>query len=80
MYSYYFESSACSIVCTIIDRACHSKCISTRYAEGDLTKGEMVCIDRCVSKYNEVQTKVGEQIQSHGAQMGAGRPGGGFGL
>lgn len=29
--------------------SCHAKCISTRYAEGDLNKGESVCVDRCVA-------------------------------
>lgn len=28
--------------------SCHSKCISPRYAEPDLNKGESVCVDRCV--------------------------------
>lgn len=28
--------------------ACHAKCISTRYAEPELNKGESVCIDRYV--------------------------------
>lgn len=26
--------------------SCHAKCISTRYAEPDLNKGESICIDR----------------------------------
>ncbi|KAE9410808.1 hypothetical protein BT96DRAFT_846527 [Gymnopus androsaceus JB14] len=46
--------------------SCHAKCIAPRYTDGELNKGEMVCIDRCVSKYNEVQKKVGEKIQSRG--------------
>ena len=29
-------------------QSCHAKCISPRYAESDLTKGESVCVDRCV--------------------------------
>ncbi|KAF5368314.1 hypothetical protein D9758_002361 [Tetrapyrgos nigripes] len=57
--------------------SCHTKCVGTRYTEGDLNKAEMVCIDRCVAKYNEVQKKVGEKIQSRGA---ASAGGGGFGL
>lgn len=57
-------------------RSCHNKCISTRYAEGDLNKGESVCVDRCVAKFNEVQKKVGEKLQSRGANAGAGTPGG----
>ncbi|KAG1792091.1 Tim10/DDP family zinc finger-domain-containing protein, partial [Suillus subaureus] len=47
--------------------SCHAKCISPRYAEGDLNKGESVCIDRCVAKFFEVNKKVGEKMQSAGA-------------
>ncbi|EIM92763.1 uncharacterized protein STEHIDRAFT_47232 [Stereum hirsutum FP-91666 SS1] len=62
--------------------ACHSKCINTRYMEGDLNKGESVCIDRCVAKYFEANKKVGERLQAVGAssqQQSGGGPGG-FGL
>ncbi|PPQ98973.1 hypothetical protein CVT24_003469 [Panaeolus cyanescens] len=58
-------------------QSCHNKCISTRYADADLNKGESVCIDRCVSKFNEVQKKVGEKLQSRGA-ANAGPSTGGF--
>ncbi|KAI0085619.1 mitochondrial import inner membrane translocase subunit TIM10 [Irpex rosettiformis] len=51
--------------------ACHAKCISTRYAEGDLNKGESVCIDRCVFKFFEVNKKVGEKLQAMGANAAA---------
>ncbi|KAL0950876.1 hypothetical protein HGRIS_007635 [Hohenbuehelia grisea] len=47
--------------------SCHAKCISTRYADADLNKGESVCIDRCVAKFSEVQKKVGEKLQNRGA-------------
>jgi hypothetical protein len=61
-------------------RTCHAKCISTRYAEPDLNKGESVCIDRCVAKYFEVNKKVGEKLQAVGANAQAGgAPGGSFG-
>ena len=53
-------------------RSCHNKCIGQRYAEGDLNKGESVCIDRCVAKFNEVQKKVGEKLQARGAANAAG--------
>ncbi|KAI0786032.1 Tim10/DDP family zinc finger-domain-containing protein [Abortiporus biennis] len=56
--------------------SCHAKCINTRYAEGDLNKGESVCIDRCVSKFFEVNKKVGEKLQALGAGAAA-SPGGG---
>ena len=48
-------------------RSCHNKCVSARYAEGDLNKGESVCIDRCVAKFFEVNKKVGEKLQNMGA-------------
>ena len=51
--------------------SCHAKCISTRYAEADLNKGESVCIDRCVAKFFEVNKKVGEKLQAMGAGAGA---------
>ncbi|KAI9572674.1 Tim10/DDP family zinc finger-domain-containing protein [Boletus coccyginus] len=51
--------------------SCHGKCISPRYAEGDLNKGESVCIDRCVAKFFEVNKKVGEKMQSAGANAQA---------
>lgn len=35
--------------------SCHAKCISERYAEPDLNKGEGVCIDRCTAKFFEVR-------------------------
>nr|VWO96626.1 Mitochondrial import inner membrane translocase subunit TIM10 [Ganoderma boninense] len=55
--------------------SCHAKCISTRYAEGDLNKGESVCIDRCVAKFFEVNKKVGEKLQTVGAAAGGAGPG-----
>ncbi len=30
---------------------CRSKCIPAEYGEGEINKGESVCIDRCVNKY-----------------------------
>jgi len=52
--------------------SCHTKCIGTRYAEGDLNKGESVCVDRCVAKFFEVNKKVGEKMQQMGANAQAG--------
>jgi len=60
----------CSLL-TDVFRSCHNKCISSRYAEPDLNKGESVCIDRCVAKFNDVQKKVGEKLQSRGAANAA---------
>lgn len=43
------ELEAVSDLFTRIVSSCHAKCISTRYAEADLNKGESVCVDRSVS-------------------------------
>ena len=59
------------LVYSLHHRSCHAKCISTRYAEGDLNKGESVCIDRCVAKFFEVNKKVGEKLQTMGAGASA---------
>ena len=37
-----------------------------RYAEGELLKGEAVCIDRCTAKFFEVNTVVGEKMSVMG--------------
>ncbi|KAG0246467.1 mitochondrial import inner membrane translocase subunit tim10 [Mortierella sp. GBAus27b] len=51
--------------------SCHSKCIPKTYIEGDLNKGEAVCIDRCVAKFFEVNKSVGTKLQQ---MSGAGLP------
>ncbi|OAV92069.1 hypothetical protein PTTG_27773 [Puccinia triticina 1-1 BBBD Race 1] len=55
-------------------RSCHTKCIGNRYLEADLTKGESTCIDRCVDKFFNVNTKVGERIQAKGAASQMSQP------
>lgn len=60
-------------------RSCASKCLPKDYREGDLNKGESVCLDRCVSKYMDVNIKIGEKMQSDAMARGAGgAPGGGM--
>ncbi|KAI9682303.1 MAG: protein transporter tim10 [Caeruleum heppii] len=60
-------------------QSCTKKCIPTDYREGDLNKGESVCLDRCVSKMFDVNVKVSEKMQEvSGAKGGAG--GMGFGM
>lgn len=59
------------------------KCIPSDYREGELNKGEGVCIDRCAAKFFDVQMKVSEILQAEAQAKGAGGgqgPGGlGFG-
>jgi len=61
-------------------RSCHNKCIGARYADGDLNKGESVCIDRCVIKFSETQKKVQDKLQARAqAHANPGGSAGGFG-
>ena len=58
-----------------LGNACHSKCINKSYHEAELSKGESVCIDRCVSKYFATNAKIGEKLQKQmesGQGMGMG--------
>lgn len=48
--------------CRIIEQ-CRVKCIPTHYHEPDLNKGEMVCIDRCVFKYGEIQRLLAKKME-----------------
>ncbi|KAL3121030.1 hypothetical protein niasHT_005290 [Heterodera trifolii] len=43
-------------------KSCQEKCVDTHYREADLTKGESVCLDRCVSKYLEVHDRLGKLL------------------
>jgi len=42
--------------------SCHKKCIPPKYREAELSKGESVCIDRCVAKYLDVHEKIGKKL------------------
>ncbi|KAI9665414.1 MAG: protein transporter tim10 [Alyxoria varia] len=58
--------------------SCLSKCVPKEYREGDLNKGESVCLDRCVSKYMQANMKISEKMQANAAAQGGG-PGAGAG-
>jgi import inner membrane translocase subunit TIM10 len=55
------------------------KCIPKEYREGELNKGEGVCIDRCSAKFFDVQMKISELLQQEAQAKGAGGGGMGFG-
>lgn len=44
--------------------ACHKKCVPPKYRDPDLTKGESVCIDRCVAKFLEIHERIGKKLTS----------------
>lgn len=43
--------------------ACAGKCIPEEYGESELLKGEMCCVDRCVTKYMTANRAIGEYAQ-----------------
>ncbi|PVF96284.1 hypothetical protein CPB86DRAFT_787176 [Serendipita vermifera] len=52
--------------------SCAAKCLNQRYAEAELTKGEAVCIDRCVGKFIEANKVIGEKLRESGGGMNPG--------
>ncbi|KAF2808248.1 putative mitochondrial intermembrane space translocase subunit Tim10 [Mytilinidion resinicola] len=52
--------------------SCSKKCLDRDYREPDLNKGESVCLDRCVSKFFEVNVKVSEKMQGEASANAAG--------
>ncbi|KAJ1548875.1 protein transporter tim10, partial [Nowakowskiella sp. JEL0078] len=42
--------------------SCYRKCISTPYHAPELSKGESVCLDRCVAKYFDVQRQISTEM------------------
>jgi len=63
-----------------LTQSCTQKCIPPDYREGELNKGESVCLDRCVSKFFEVNVKVSEKMQGEAAGRQGGAGMGGFGM
>lgn len=45
-----------------LSKSCQKKCIPPKYIEADLTKGESICLDRCVAKFLEVHDRVGKKL------------------
>jgi len=44
-------------------KMCSQKCIDKTYREGELSKGEAVCLDRCSAKFFEAHQKISDQLQ-----------------
>ncbi|TRY89944.1 hypothetical protein DNTS_001667 [Danionella cerebrum] len=42
--------------------ACHRKCVPPHYKESELSKGEAVCLDRCVAKYLDLHERLGRKL------------------
>eukprot|EP00842_Homolaphlyctis_polyrhiza_P002748 jgi/Hompol1/3474/HPOL_006571-RA len=48
---------------------CHPKCINRDYREGEMHKGESVCVDRCVSKFLESNIYIMKHFNKQQQQM-----------
>ena len=59
-------------------KICSQKCIDKTYREGELAKGEAVCLDRCSAKFFEAHQKISDQLQNE--MQARGGAGGGFGM
>ena len=42
--------------------ACHPKCVPPHSREAELSKGESVCLDRCVSMYLDIRERMGKKL------------------
>ena len=47
---------------------CFKKCLPLKFKDSELTKGESVCVDRCVAKYLEVHDRIGKKLTSMSMQ------------
>ncbi|EOY33864.1 hypothetical protein QUC31_018730 [Theobroma cacao] len=47
-------------------QTCFNKCVDKRYKESELNMGENSCIDRCVSKYWQVNGMIGQMLSAGG--------------
>lgn len=56
--------------------SCFDKCVSTRFTDSDLSKGESVCIDRCFVKYMDSSVKIQDVMQAVNQQKTGGGGGG----
>ncbi len=51
-----------------MSNACQQKCIPSHFREGDLSKGEAVCLDRCVAKYFDIYERLGRKLSQISVQ------------
>lgn len=56
-----------SLKCRIVD-SCHSKCVKLDTGSGELSQQDQTCIDNCVAKFFETNSKVGEKMQKMSQQ------------
>lgn len=60
---YTLHNQMC-MICVLcrMTTACHKKCVPPHYKEAELSKGEAVCLDRCVAKYLDLHERLGRKL------------------
>ncbi|XP_071056133.1 mitochondrial import inner membrane translocase subunit Tim10 [Onthophagus taurus] len=48
---------------------CHRKCVPPDYFDGELGKGQAVCLDRCVAKFLDVHQVFGKKLAEMSAKQ-----------
>uniref|UniRef100_T1KMP1 Mitochondrial import inner membrane translocase subunit n=1 Tax=Tetranychus urticae TaxID=32264 RepID=T1KMP1_TETUR len=51
-----------------MNASCMKKCISPKYRDAELSKGESVCLDRCVAKFVDIHSKIGKKVADYTLQ------------
>ena len=54
--------------------SCTQKCVAPNYNDGELAKGESVCLDRCFAKYVETQEQIGKKMNELQSQAMGDQP------
>lgn len=59
-----FEIEMMQQVFTSMTNSCLAKCIPSNYNDGDLTKGEAICLDRCASKFMQAYMQATKKLST----------------
>lgn len=59
-----FEIEMMQTVFSNMTDSCLRKCIPAKYQDGDLSKGEAVCLDRCAAKFMEAYMQATKKLSS----------------
>jgi hypothetical protein len=60
-----FQYDALNGLMETIRKSCGQKCVPLDYGEGDLTKGESECTNRCVAKFMQSHRTVGNHVEAN---------------
>ncbi|VDP33629.1 unnamed protein product [Echinostoma caproni] len=69
-----FEIEMMQHVFSNMTNSCLKKCIPAKYSDGDLTKGEAVCLDRCAAKFMQAYMQTTKKLSTMTAADAASTP------